>query len=56
LARYTIDSNRAHRIHQNKPNRATNGALLVRILAADLSKRWFKGWQLFGKPIVVVAN
>jgi hypothetical protein len=27
----------------------TNGALLVSVLAADLSKRWFKGRQLFRK-------
>jgi hypothetical protein len=34
-------------IHQNESRRVTNGALLVRVTAADLSERWFKGWQLF---------
>jgi hypothetical protein len=43
-------------IHQNESGRVTNGALLVRVSAADLSERWFKGWQLFGKPIVVAEK
>ena len=43
-------------IHQNESGRVTNGALLVRVLAADLSERWFKGWQLFGKPIIVAEK
>jgi hypothetical protein len=43
-------------IHQNESGRVTNGTLLVRVSAADLSERWSKGWQLFGKPIVVAEK
>jgi hypothetical protein len=43
-------------IHQNESGRVTNGALLVTVSAAELSERWFKGWQLFGKPIVVAEK
>src|SRR6266481_1446520 len=43
-------------IHQNESGRITNGALPVRVPAADLSKCWFTGRQLFGKPIVVAEK
>jgi hypothetical protein len=43
-------------IRQNEAGRVTNGVLLVRVSAANLSERWFKGWQLFVKPIVVAEK
>jgi hypothetical protein len=40
-------------IYQYEPGRVTNGALLIRLPAPNLSERWFQLRQLFGKPIVV---